>query len=589
MLKELIFNKKNIKYLNSLVLVFIFVYMAYKLRYAIVVNDDITDILLGNVKFIHGRYFTELFSVFMVKTLPELLKIHVQNFAFVSEGLTKAGLFTFVIFIIGKCFSGQVKNLNKYNFLIYIFSFFLLVSLLKGLNSIFDTMQFFCGYIVPFLFFIPLWLRISDYYIFKKSPTKKDIFILCIFALLTGTGNELVAAVTLVLLSLLLIENIILKIKDKNVKINGYIYYPLIICLIAVYIAYSAAGTQQLLEDWGIKAYFKLETIPIFLKMLINIVFLKNLFLWIPSIICLVFIKYSKIENKNEIIKYAIYTYIGIVIFYLSLYFFGETYDYTLDENYYIYPRFWILYKILLLDLRIVLYCILLYLTGIFITQEIGKREKNIFLIIMLIPPLLFIFNNYSNVKISDINKKQTLYLTDKVAVFYFKQGKTAILPADNIDIILPTSNNLFPIDIKNNNYKDKIYYGFKYPHYIQYVKKYYNIEEHANIFIQYIKIYVYSDYMFKEYKNVISKKIFDSLSFDERNIILKYIVMYMNAKQPNEFQDHILTYKINPINIPIYYAMIFKPIDEALDDFYKNGGVLTQDELNKVDFNLIK
>ena len=191
MLKELIFNKRNIKYLNFFVLIMIFIYMAYKLRYAVVSWDDMLDILVCTYDFTHGRYFTELFNILIIKTIPEILNIPIQNFAFISEGLTKASLFTFVIYIIGKCFSKHDKSLNKYNILVYILSCFIILSFIipTGDNTIFSTMQFFCGYIVPFIFFIPLWLRISDYYVEKKSPTKKDIVILCILAILTGTGN----------------------------------------------------------------------------------------------------------------------------------------------------------------------------------------------------------------------------------------------------------------------------------------------------------------------------------------------------------------------------------------------------------------
>ncbi len=524
MLKELIFNKKNIKYLNFLILIFIFIYMAYKLRYAIVSWDDMLDILVDSYSFYHGRFFTELFNILMIKTIPETLNIPIQNFAFVSEGLTKAGLFTFVIFIIGKCFSGHDENLNKYNFLLYILSCFIIFSFIvpTGDNTIYSTMQFFSGFIVPFIFFIPLWLKISDYYVEKKSPTKKDIFILCILALLTGTGNEIVAAVTLILLSILLIENIILKIKDKNVKINGYIYYPLIICLMSAYTAYKSVGTQALINAWNISIYYNIETIPIFLRMLINIVFIKNLFLWIPSIICLTIIKFLSIENKNRIVKYFIYTYVGILLFSISLYFLGETFPY-IYYNHYLYAKFWILYSMILLNIQIILYSLLLYLIGKILIQKNSKSKKVILLILILVPCLIFIFNNYKNRNFSDINKKKSIYISDKLAVFYYTHGyETAILPAETTNNILSVWNDNIPMNIKNNNYEGKKYIIEKYPLYVRYILKYYHIVKTEN-------------------------------------------------------------------NIPLDYTVKIKPIDEALNDFYKNGGVLTQDELDKLDFSLIE
>ena len=503
------------------------IYFIYQYKYAVVIWDDIRDIIVRAPKdtYTHGRYFTETFAFIFIKIIPKMFNIPVQNYAFISEGLTKSVFLTFIIYLFGKCFSYKNKYLNSYNLIIYIISIFVLISLMSACNNylIFETMQFFCGYIIPLVFFIPLWLKISDYYLCwggVNTLSKKDILKLCILAFLTGMGNEIFAGVTSILLFLLFLENI-LKIKNNNEKINSYVYLPLIFCLISVFFSSKAVGTQALIDNWGITWYFNINSILIFLKILIKIVFIKNLFLWLPSVIGLIILKFSNIENKNKIIRYIIYTYLGLLFFYISLYFLGETYPYYIDkeDEYYMFPRFWFLYSMLLLNLRFILYISLLYITGNIINLKLNKELKITLILAIIFSLLSFIFHSYDNVNFSDVNKKRNIYITDKMAVFYFKQGKNAILPAETANDIISAGDGDFPFDLIFGKYENKIYYENEYPIYFKYLKQ-----------------------------------------------------CYLGMSE-----------------IPDKSGIIFKPTEEAMNDFYNNGGILEPEELTDLNFGLIK
>ena len=102
MLKNILENKKFINASYYIVIILAFLFLLYKLRYAIVIFDDVIDLIIHNFKFYHGRFITELLAALFVKWIPSLLGINIQNFALISENIIKSLTIVFFTIVINK-------------------------------------------------------------------------------------------------------------------------------------------------------------------------------------------------------------------------------------------------------------------------------------------------------------------------------------------------------------------------------------------------------------------------------------------------------------------------------------------------------
>ncbi len=89
-----------INILNWIILSCIFLFLVFSLRYSVIVNDDIMDLINNRYSFCHGRFITELISTFIMVIIPNMFNIPLQNFAIVSEGTFKALFTTCLVYII---------------------------------------------------------------------------------------------------------------------------------------------------------------------------------------------------------------------------------------------------------------------------------------------------------------------------------------------------------------------------------------------------------------------------------------------------------------------------------------------------------
>ncbi len=503
-----------IKFFNVTLLFSIFSFLMYKFRYAIVINDDLVDLIAGQYNFYHGRYLTEFISILFIKLIPKYFNINIQNFAIVSEGLVKSLFFIFLLFILKKTFTKNCKISTLFEIILYPLSFFMIFSMLFQLDyiNVFDTMQTFMGYIFPFIFFILFWLKLYDVYsVNKKSElscgwNNKNLILLILYTIIVTMGNEELNFAALILLLFLLFN------KSMSRK---YVICSLIAMFITGFWVYYSSGFLKLYNDaYHIHINFdlSLNNIYKYLEMFIKFIIADNIFLWIPYVSFIIFLKADKTNiNKQKIIKYSFYSVTSFLIFFLSLYLLGKSYGYMIDNNFKLYEPYWILYPALLIGLKIILYTNILYLLGNILTPDVKIYKEYILYFIFLISCLFFIFQNYKNIELSDKNSKTVMYMTDKIAVEYFKQGKTAILPKDDIEIIIPVINDLMPYDLLTENYKGKIYYKEQYP-YLWYIRIVYNVNTN--------------------------------------------------------------------------YGMMFKPSEQAMEDFYKIGGDFTKKELDVLDFS---
>ena len=90
---------KKIYLLEKFILFFIFtVFFCVSMKYPCLSNDDILDVLCLPFFMDHGRFFTSIFKIFLLRELPEFLNIHYQDFAFFSQTIFKAVFLTLIIF-----------------------------------------------------------------------------------------------------------------------------------------------------------------------------------------------------------------------------------------------------------------------------------------------------------------------------------------------------------------------------------------------------------------------------------------------------------------------------------------------------------
>lgn len=514
-----IFDNKYIVFIsNTFILLSLFFYLAYKLRFSYIQNDDIVDLFSHYINFYHGRFFTELFSIFIVKILPLKLNIHPQDFYIYSSQIIKSGCFVFLVYLMSISLY-RFKKTDIYITLLSIISFFSAMSFLIDLNYIhcFDTYQFFMGYIFPIICFFLLWYKLSDLYIKNHKLSLKNIFYLFFLALLVTTGNEQVNIVSITLLLLLFIDSLIKKyVINKNTNFS-YILFTLIISLIASIFVYMSNGFINTFNDYGLKIIlnFNIKEIIDFIYVFYKKIIYDNFFLFIPLLISYTALISNKEKNEEQqkVTKYIIFSICSFLLFFCSLFLLGQTYDYRADSNYNILPRFWILYPSILFSFKIFLYIINFYTLGFLFYQK-NKLVTKLVSICLILSCTLYIVNTYKNIDLSYPENRKVTYIADKIAVFYFSKGKTAILPKEKIHVIISTINNLLPYDLESNDYIGKTYYYEQYPHYLGYLNTIYNVD--------------------------------------------------------------------------IAKGMIFKTEEEAISDYYKNGGSFNEKELNELKFSKI-
>jgi hypothetical protein len=235
------------------------------------------------------------------------------------------------------------------------------------------------------------------------------------------------------------------------------------------------------------------------------------MFLFIIGLLIILFVfkKEDKFLNL-KILKFIVFSILSFFVFYFLLYLCGKTNPYQIGYN-----DYWIYNPPLLFSFKIYLYVLVLALLSYVLTIENRRILKCSVCIIFCLYLCVNIFKYGRNIEFWNIENKQTIYMTDKIAVFYLKQGKTAIVPVDDIHVIVPVLKWFFPEEITNNTYRGKVFYKDKCWPYFLYLSKVYNVDTTP--------------------------------------------------------------------------GMMFLPTEEALEEFRKNGGVLTNLEMQKLKFSIIE
>ncbi len=461
----------NSKSLNLVVLFSILVYLIFSMRYSIVVNDDMLDYILTANFVYHGRIISHVLQVFFINTLLCILGIHVQDFAIISEAFVKSIAIVFLVNTISSSFF-LFRQKNIILPFMNIGIFFLLFAFIFKLHFIFgiDISAFFYGYIFPIPFFLLFWFKIISIYLRKiEVISKKDYLIIALLFIILLTSNEEYAFVSLFILLFLLFQNVF----QKKIKI---LLFVLMLFLILSMIIFFYKGFIEILNGYNISFCFNFSKVELFefLYVVFNKIFYAVFFLWIPAIIGCIILYNNKInlETNKKLVKIILISILSFLFFFSLLYFLGPTFSYENYAEYYLFPRYWILHPGLLLSFYSFLISVNLVIWGNIFSQNI-RKSFYILTSIFFIGCVVFIIRYFEVIKISDISRRQNLYVMEKLSVFYLKQDKTAILPSKNADLILPTYNNNMPKDLEDKTgfaYKDKIYKGYAFLQYINYI-----------------------------------------------------------------------------------------------------------------------
>ncbi len=297
---------------------------------------------------------------------------------------------------------------------------------------------------------------------------------------LAATANEVVNIAFLILLNFLLIENLILKYKFKIISDIRYIIYSLVPSIITSLFIYLCRGSHVLWDVYNITISKVLsgKSILEFLYVFSEKIIFDNLsliFLFLSGLIILLLLKDNK-EKNNKIARYLIYSFLGFIVFFIFLYLLGPTFAYQERADYYLYPRYWVLHPGLLFCFKTFLYTAILYIAGYLSTMYKCKIVKIIFGCIFVLLMLFHIFNYHREFILLHTNPqvKRTMYIIDKISLFYVSRGETIILPKELPFYVIPDIDP-YSLAAKEKNYS-KIYYR-DHSKYLRYLETNYKVD----------------------------------------------------------------------------------------------------------------
>ena len=470
-MQKFFYNKKLMYILNTVCLISLFAYLMMKLRYTVIANDDMMDYFVNNFKFYHGRFIESFVETMLICVLPLKLNQNIQDFA----ALIQAAMKSIFIIMLAYAYTLTIFKFFKKNILFLFFillCFFCIIALLNfnHFDYTFNISSFYFGYTLYVPLFIFLLLNLYDLYTTPEKITKIKLIFIYFLVCILSTSNELYISSLLAALPALYILS---KKYNNKLAAKHFLFLFIISCLITIAVIVSK-GFNDVVESYNISYAFNtsFKQLCSFIYMYIYKLFIEKYFLWLLFVLyCISFIR-SK-DKDYKLLSFVLPFLVGSFIFYASLYLLGETNFYYYEDE--TAPKFWLPHH----GFSFVFSAFILFF-DIILISSLNKYpkiiERNIIIIISIISLILPICGKY-NFEISDILKttRETLYKFDKMSVFYFKQGKTAVLPVENADLILP----VHVIDETREVQKDKIYNDCIY---LDYLKKQYNVDSSSGI-----------------------------------------------------------------------------------------------------------
>ncbi len=476
-MKKLLYNKIIINSFSAIILAVIFIFLLVHLKYPIIINDDMSDLITNKWALHHGRFIMEIIGTFIVIILPKLLNINIQDFAIFSQSIVKASIFSIFLYVLSSQFyKSNIKNLGLSFFI--CFSFFLIFAILIKNDFVwcFDTYQFFSGYFASTLFFVLFFQKFYDYYVNDAKINKFDFIIVPILLSFVATSNEMYSIVSIFLLFLLLYNS--LKIRDIDDKRNNYkiFLFSFIFALIITLCSLFANGSKVLWEAYNLKFDFSLLPSEFFsfIRIYIKYIIQNNAHFILPILICFVLIstRYGKDKKTNKILNYSIFTLFGFFLFLFGTIFLPKTCIYTELSD-----KYWFLHPGLLIGFSMFLIALLYMLLGYIFSIEKNIKIKILVIGLSIVSCITFIFQNFSFEKIKFIHSykgiKASMYINDKIALFYLKRGEVAVIPKEQAVFLIP---DIQPHDLMNKPELYKQIYNKERARYLIYLEENYGI-----------------------------------------------------------------------------------------------------------------
>ena len=473
-MQKYFYNAKLINVLNIICVVSLFLYMMHLYKYAIIANDDMLDYFVNTFKNYHGRYLESFIESILIGVIPLKLNLNIQNSTVIMQSVIKSLMFILSAYSLTLPFyKFQKKNIfQPFLILIIFFTSMTFISLLAFEFGL--SISAFC---FPYILSVPIFsfliLLLFDFYTKPQEISKKQIFLLYFLVIILSTTNELY--IYSMLFSLFLLSLISFIQGNKRCTKHTVISFILVF-LISLSVFFNK-GFSDVVDEYHLSVVFNFSwnEIFVFIYTCIFKLFIKCIVIWIPIIIYFFNFIFSKEKDKKFITFIAVFLF-SLLFFFMGLYFLGETFTYENYFEYYNFPRFWVLHPGVLYAFYMQIICISMFCIGRLIKSD--KVLDNVIvltLVIILLISFIFIINNKGSIAPKEIRK--TLYILDKLSVFYFKHGKTAILPKKNAEFILPVYDNKMPKDLDDATgkaYKNKVYKDYPY---LQYIAKQYKVD----------------------------------------------------------------------------------------------------------------
>lgn len=487
-MNKLFLNKLFINLLSGFLLIAIFVFLLLRLKYALVVNDDMSDLITNDFAFYHGRFVTELISLLFVKIIPSALGINIQDFAIVSEGCLKAVVFSYLIYMLGNC-------LNKFSKRSYLLSFGIILSFLSVFSILisidfvwaFDMNQFFFGYIGCLIFFFWFCKKIFDMYLDENSNdfycsklSRKNIFVLFMYSLFVATSNELLTIASIVILIMLLLEKLFIFYKTKIKPDISYILFSLVCIIPFSTIAFMSDGSKVLWESYALKVDFSslYGGFLTFSKLFLKYIVLDNIHFILPMIFCMIILCRRNSDKTRKILKFSIYSNLGFLLFLYGTIFLSLTCIHTKETH-----KYWFLHPGLLADYSVFLFALLLILLSYLLSLDENKKLKVLVVVLSVLSCSLFIVKNFSFDKIKCLHSykgiRTAMYMNDKISLSYLKSGKTIVLPKEQFFYILPDTS---PQELSSNSEIWSKIYDKERARYLIYLERNYGVNVEPGI-----------------------------------------------------------------------------------------------------------
>lgn len=561
--------KRMLIVLFNMLFVFICAYFLFQvLENPVILFDDVWDYIVSDFNFYHGRIISELIGVSIIKLIPNMLHINVQDFAIISENIAKIVLYSLApLFLTNYVLIMKVnENILWGPIYLFIFSFlYVLPHSSAGGSLMFSTLMFFCCYILPLPFFVLLVSKVYDYYVFNIELTKKDCVLLVLLSIFVMQANEMVGCITFVIILCIYFEHVIKNIKlEKNNKKSFKLFPVLVSMIVANIIVYSSKGFKMMFRDYydSHHVIFSLDNFVNYAKICVDKIIFENWYIVIPLLIALAIVASLKNKEKYNIFKFIIYSFLGIIILSLALYCMGPKCHYAVgnEEN---YAPYWVLYAPVAIVVQVCLFEFVLFLIVYLFNKN--KKILSIFLSVLLFSSCVYFMFDYKdlvNQKVYSEGQRQRQYLIDKMMVFYSKKNQIAILPKDNLiaNYSITESNQMMPYEVllgvdNNKVYSEQLEYRRGKPFSVlKFPKTYY-----VNIFSP--------DFPYVENQTEPYMRFVDKASY---------------------FNLPIFPYIKEIYKIKVTDFITFRSEEEAISLFIENGGKLTEEELVELKFSKI-